>query len=369
MKIIDRYILRHFIQNLVFGILCFIIIFVLVDLFENLDKFLDNKVQGDIVFRYYLNFLPEIIKLIAPVGMLLASLFTISRFISYSELVAMKSAGISIYRYILPIFIFGIAITAFSVYFNGWIVPKSNTKKIEIENKYLGKSQQLQQVQNLYFQDKKNKIITISNYDKINKICYQASIFVFKPDNLSELMFRVDAKQMNWNDSKNEWEMVDAYERYFPDTREEKIVHSDMKLLSQIENIKSVTITPDLILKRQIKPEEMNLSDFRQYIDNIRESGLDVSKAEVDYYSIISFPFASLVTILFGVSISSNKRKGGAALQFGISLIVSFIYLGFVKISQVFGYNGDINPVITAWLANVIFLLISLVYLVKNNRL
>ena len=133
--------------------------------------------------------------------------------------------------------------------------------------------------------------------------------------------------------------------------------------------IKSITLTPELIIKRQIKPAEMNLSDFREYIDNIKESGLDVTKSEVDYYSIISFPFANLVTILFGVSISSNKRKGGAALQFGISLIVSFIYLGFVKISQVFGYNGDINPVITAWLANIIFFLISVIYLIRNNKL
>mgnify|MGYP003595390245 FL=1 len=171
--------MKHFIQNFIFGILCFILIFVLVDLFENLDKFIDNKVQSDIIIKYYLNYLPEILKLITPVGMLLASLFTISRFVSYSELIAMKSSGISIYRYILPILIFGIFITGISVYFDGWIVPKSNTKKIDIENRYLGKSQSVSQIQNLYFQDKKNKIITISNYDKINKVCYQASIYVF----------------------------------------------------------------------------------------------------------------------------------------------------------------------------------------------
>lgn len=369
MKLLDKYILKHFIQNLIFGIICFIFIFVLVNLFENLDKFLDNKIPLNILLKYYLNFLPEILKLIMPVGMLLASLFTISRFISYSELTAMKTSGISIYRYILPIFLFAILITGFSIYFDGWIVPKSSTKKIEIESKYLGKTYALNQVQNLYFQDKKNKIVTISNYDRINKVGYLSSIYVFSPDTSYKLLYRVDAKQMNWNDVTKEWELIEAYQRIFNTLQYEKVIYSNLLPVSKIEQVKTLTITPDLIIKRQVKPEELNLTDFRQYIDNIKESGMSTSKSEVDYYSIISFPFANLVTILFGVSISSNKRKGGAALQFGISLIVSFVYLGFVKISQVFGYNGDLNPIITAWLANLIFLVISVVYLIKNNKL
>ena len=113
MKLIDRYILKHFIINFFFGLLCFILIFILVDLFENLDKFLDKKLGLQKIFEFYIYFSPEIIKLIIPVAMLLASLFTISRFINYSELIAMKSAGISIFRYLFPILLFGGFITCF----------------------------------------------------------------------------------------------------------------------------------------------------------------------------------------------------------------------------------------------------------------
>ncbi|MCE1166130.1 MAG: LptF/LptG family permease, partial [Bacteroidetes bacterium] len=120
--------------------------------------------------------------------------------------------------------------------------------------------------------------------------------------------------------------------------------------------------------KKQLKPEELVLSEFKEFIDNLEASGQDVSKEKVDYYSIISFPFANIITIIFGVSISSNRRKGGAALHFGVSLIVSFIYLGFVKISQVFGYNGDLNPIITAWLANILFFTVSAVNFYRLNN-
>lgn len=73
MKILDKYILRNFVINFLFGILCFVIIFIAVDLIENLDKFIDKNVPTDIIIRYYIYFIPEILKLITPMGMLLAS--------------------------------------------------------------------------------------------------------------------------------------------------------------------------------------------------------------------------------------------------------------------------------------------------------
>jgi len=368
MKLLDRYILRSFVQNFLFGLLCFLIIFILVDLFENLDKFLDKKLSGYLLVQYYIYFIPEILKLITPVGMLLASLFTISRFITFSELTAMKSSGISIYRYLLPIFLFGILVTMFSIYFNGWIVPDTNSKKIEMERVYLGKDEIKSQIQNLYIQDKANKIIGLQSYDRYSKSSSNVTIQIFNKDTISKLEYRFDAKTMQWDSAKNDWKLYDLHSRYFLNENKEKISFLKSTYAKEIPEIGNLVLTPDLILKKQIKPDELTIPEFREFIDNLKSSGLDTSQAEVDYYSKISYPFANLVTIIFGVSVSSNRRKGGAALQFGISLIVSFFYLGFVKISQVFGYNGDINPVLTAWLANIIFFVVSVFNFIRLNR-
>lgn len=368
MKLIDRYILRSFIQNFFFGLLCFLVIFILVDLFENLDKFLDKKLSGYRLFQYYIYFIPEILKLITPVGMLLASLFTISRFINFSELTAMKSSGISIYRYLLPIFLFSVLITLFSIYFNGWIVPNSNSKKIEMERIYLGKDEIKSQIQNFYIQDKSNKIIGMQSYDRYSKSSSNITIQVFNKDTTSKLDFRFDAKTMQWDSTKKDWKFTDLHSRKFFSGGKEIIDFRKTAYAKEIEEVGSLVLTPDLIIKQQIKPDELTIPEFREFIDNLKSSGLDTSKAEVDYYSKISYPFANLVTIIFGVSVSSNRRKGGAALQFGLSLIVSFFYLGFVKISQVFGYNGDINPILTAWLANILFLGISIFNFLRLNR-
>jgi lipopolysaccharide export system permease protein len=70
--------------------------------------------------------------------------------------------------------------------------------------------------------------------------------------------------------------------------------------------------------------------------------------------------------VLFGLPISSNKRKGGIAIQFGVNLLITFLYLVFMKISQAFGKNGMLNPFLTAWFANFIFLIAAL-YNIKRT--
>lgn len=368
MKIIDKYILNHFIKNLLFGLLCFLFIFILVDLFENFDKFIDKNVSIDIIALYYVYFVPEILKLITPVGMLLASLFTISRFVNYSELTSMKSAGISLTRYLAPIMVVAFIITGFSVYFNGWIVPITNSKKLAIERNYLGRNQIFQNIQNIYIQDSKNRIIIINNYDKPLKICNNVSIQIFNKDTLNNMIYRFDANRMVYDTLRNDWQLYDLYVRKIGTDNAISLDFEKSKYISEIDQIKKINIDPSLIEKNQLKPEELILSDFKDFIDNLEKSGQETAKSKVDYYSIISFPFANIITVLFGVSVSSNRRKGGAGLQFGMSILVSFIYLGFVKISQVFGYNGDVNPILTAWLANIIFLAVSLANFVKLNK-
>ncbi|MCX6157920.1 MAG: LptF/LptG family permease [Ignavibacteriae bacterium] len=368
MKLLDKYILRHFIVNLLFGIFCFIIIFILVDLFENMDRFIDKKLSIIQLAQYYAYFIPDILKLISPIGMLLASLFTVSRFVNYSELTAMKSAGISIYRYLLPILLFGSIITGFAIYFNGWVVPKANQQKYNFERTILGRNLISDVTQNIYIQDKVNRVIIINYYNKTEQSCGNTLIQIFNSDTLQKVVKRLDIANMKWNSGKKDWKVENGFIRSFayPDKESLNVV-KDIDL-GDIAGFEKINLEPEQIEKKRLKPEELELTEFKVFIDNLEANGQDAAKEKVDYYSIISFPFASIITIIFGVSISSNNRKAGAALHFGISLIVSFIYLGFVKISQVFGYNGDVNPILTAWSANIMFLAVSLFNFYRLNR-
>ena len=98
MRTIDRYAVRQFVLTALFALLAFIVIFVVIDMMENLDDFLDRRATLGIIAMYYIYFIPEIVKLMIPVAMLLSALFTTGRFSTYNELTALKSSGVSLYR-------------------------------------------------------------------------------------------------------------------------------------------------------------------------------------------------------------------------------------------------------------------------------
>lgn len=352
-KLIDKYIIIQFVKNLLFALLCFIIIFILVDLFENLDKFIDNKLGLFMVFRYYFYFIPEIVRLVIPIAMLLATLFTAGRMLNFSEIVAVKNAGISLMRFMMPFLAVGVVVTAITIYFNNWTVPEANKKKFFMERNYLGKTRVVQGLSKLYFQDAKNRIVIIEQFNEVDLTANTVSILVFNPDTLTSLIKRVDASSMKWDNNK--WVMYKAIERSF--NQEGEVLKSyEEKPVMDIEGIGKLNVVPEQITKKQLKPDEMNYGELSDFIDNQVSGGQNVDKIKVDFYSKISFPFSSIIVIIFGISISTgSKKRKGLALQFGISILVSFIYLGFVKISQSFGYNGDLSPLFTAWLANIVF--------------
>jgi lipopolysaccharide export system permease protein len=109
----------------------------------------------------------------------------------------------------------------------------------------------------------------------------------------------------------------------------------------------------------------MDYPELKEFIESQRAAGQDVSRWMVDFHSKIAFPFASVIVVLFGVPFASIKRRSGLALEFGMCVAVTFLYLAFMKTSNVFGYNGDLNPLLTAWLANLIFLVLGLSNLLR----
>src|ERR1700730_3423527 len=102
MKLLDRYVIRQFILSTLVSIAAFIILFVAIDLMEKLDKFLDRKVPFSQVLDYYINFTPQMISLVLPIALLLGSLFTTGKMSQQTEIVATRSAGMSLYRFMLP---------------------------------------------------------------------------------------------------------------------------------------------------------------------------------------------------------------------------------------------------------------------------
>jgi len=347
LKIIDRYLIKQFLQTVFFSLLAFILIFLVVDAMENLDDFIDQDVPALQIIHYYIVFTPEIIKLITPVAVLFGALFTAGKASSLSELTAMRASGVSLYRFMAPFVVTAFVISIISLYFGGYVVPMANKTKIYIEQTYLKKGLAFTG-NNIYFQDSKTRIVSISYFDSNLNQANRVSIQDFNKNNLTEMTDRIDAQKMEYDSLSNSWIAYNGTKRTFTKDKESEKFFDTLK-------VSNLHFKPIDLSKKQEKPAEMNLGELSDLIDSQKRAGTNPTVAQIEYHSRFAFAMTSVIIVLFGLPISANKRRSGLAVQVGINILIAFVYLVFMKVSQAFGKNGALDPILTAWFANIIF--------------
>ena len=214
MKIIDKYLIKQFLQTVLFGLLGFTLIFIVIDAMENLDDFIDQSVPAIKIIHYYIVFAPEIIRLMTPVAVLFSALFTAGKAANLSELTAIKASGVSLFRFMLPFLITTIIISLFSVYFSGYVVPMANKTKLNIEQEYLKKNITFSG-SNIYFQDSKQRIVSISFFDNNSNRANRVSIQDFYTNDLKQMQSRIDANSLTYDTLKNIWVANNGIKRNF----------------------------------------------------------------------------------------------------------------------------------------------------------
>jgi lipopolysaccharide export system permease protein len=360
LKIIDKYLITQFLQTIVFALLTFLMIFIIIDVMEHIDEFIDYNVPLHIVLKYYVVFLPQMIRYMTPISVLLAALFVTGKLSDLNEVTALKAGGMSLYRYMMPFVITTFFISLFSVYFGGYLSPKANKIKVSIERDYMDWGT-IRSGHNIFFQDTKSKIVSIASYSVKSEQANIISIQEFNPNNLTQMIERTDARKMKYDSSSGCWILMNGIQRHFVDDKESVTKFDEIK-------IRNLHFTPEDIIKKQIKNEEMTLTELRQLAKEELEAGNDPTRVEIEFHSRIAFAFASIITVLFGLPISTNKRKGGLALQFGINLLITFTYLVFISISQAFGKNGVMSPVLTGWFANMVFFAAAIINIARTPK-
>ena len=347
MKILDKYLIKQFLQTIVFGLLAFTVIFIVIDAMENLDDFIDQNVPALTILHYYFVFSPEIIKLMLPVSVLFSALFTAGKSANLSELTAMRASGVSLYRFMSPFVATTLVICLLSIYFGGYIVPMANKTKIYIEQVYLKKGI-VYSGSNIFFQDSQTRIVSISFFDIATNNASRVSIQDFNATNLTGMTSRIDAQSLKFDSLSSNWIAMDGVLRSFFNVSQSADYFDSLK-------IDDLNFKPEDLIKKQRKPQEMNLNELIDLIDTQERAGNDPTATLIEYHSRYAFALTSVIIVLFGLPISANRRKGGLAVQVGINILITFIYLVFMKVSQAFGKNGALDPILTAWFANLIF--------------
>ena len=126
MRLLDRYVLQNFVIPFLYSTCGFLAIWLVFDLSGNGHDFIEAHVKPATLAYFYLTQFPQILVICLPVGLLLALLYSLSRMSRANEIISMLTAGQSVQRVILPLFVFGLCTALFSLALNYQLAPHSD---------------------------------------------------------------------------------------------------------------------------------------------------------------------------------------------------------------------------------------------------
>ena len=162
--ILDKYIVISFIKKLLNILSVFVIIFLVVDIIEDIDKILDYSITFRGISMLYIYSIPQYINIAFPMAILISTVMTFTIFQKNNELTALKAAGVSIYRLTIPFMILGVVFSMGMFFFENLVVTQSTTLKTELEQKYFKNGKKRQVNNNILVQLDEDRIISIEKF-------------------------------------------------------------------------------------------------------------------------------------------------------------------------------------------------------------
>lgn len=351
----DRHIFTKLLTITVFVMAVLIFIFILIDFSENSEDFTDKGAALSEIFRlYYLNYIPEMIRLMSPLAVFIACLILTGQMTERLEIIALKASGISLYRLIVPYLVFGILVAVSISYLDAYVIPNSNSERIEFEKKYLGGSSDRLDRGRIFRQDSDSTIVSFNFFESSTNTGYQASIVTFENNQVKRV---ANANRIEWDDSLSQWTVDRLRERNFSDGA---YVETDT-----INVTLGLNLYPRDLARRSSDIYQLTYPEAFIYINSIERIGAGgTSLPRTQLYSRIAYPLSVFVVCLLGFSIAAERRKGGRGFYIAAGLGTSLIYLAFMKIIEPFGYAGTLSPEVASFFPHLLFLLIGWILLI-----
>ncbi len=349
LKTLDRYIIKKFLGTFIFSIILIISLAIIIDLSEKIDSFIEKQVPlNEIIFRYYINFVPYYINLFLFLFVFISVVFFTAKMADNSEIIAILGSGISFRRLMYPYFISALVLAVSSFFLSNFIIPPANRERLNFENTYINGTY-YNSDRNIHKQISPGVFIYMESFNTLNNTGNKFSIEHFKNENL---ISKLISKKVVWDSTINKWTIYDYYIREI--RRNKDIIIKGKKIDT------SLNITPIDFQRRDTEKSTMDYFELNKYIAEKKLRGeSNVNTYIIEKQQRRAFPFSTFILTLIGVSLASRKTKGGTGLKLGIGLLISFVYIFSMQIAAQFSIKGGFSPVLAAWTPNIIFAIVA----------
>jgi lipopolysaccharide export system permease protein len=346
MTILDKYLAKEILKCLVIVLAVVLGLYVIVEFFNKADNFMEAGLSISRLIRYLQLELPLIIVQITPIAALLAVMVALGLMNKNNEIIALKSAGGSIYFLLRAVLAIAVMLGVVVFFLSEIVVPITISKANRIWLTEVKKKPALATRQKNIWIKGNRTIYFIKYFNPQNQSISGVTLNYFdKEFNLSK---RVDANKALYR--KEAWIFYDIMEQKFNAGSRTY----DVRFYPQ--RVEKIDILPEDLKRVFKKSEEMNIAELFSYIQEVESEGYDATTFRVDLHARFALPVLTVIICIIGLGIAV-KRKGreGPSVSIALGAVMVFLYWVLHSFCVSLGYGGLLPPFVAAWISNIIF--------------
>ena len=328
-----------------------------LDLLGQSGKILAQPGNGNSELWTYVTYrAPQIISFVLPFSVLLGTLITLATLNQNSEVIAMKSGGLSAHQILAPLFIASFGVAALLFAFNESVVAPATAKLSAWERVDFGKVPMTRNIRsNIWVRDGDNLVRALTVAGRGEAIRLSGVTVFSRTRGGLRSMVQGDAARLE----NGRWRLSGAT-RFDVATGEEVAVPN--ATLPE-------TLTPDQFTLSDVDADALSFAELRGAIAELDAAGRPTRTLEASLWHKISGPLSSVLMPLLGaVAAFGLARSGQLFVRAVIGMALGFAYFVADNFSLAMGNIGAYPPLLAAWAPFVLFFLIGETVLVRTEE-
>lgn len=341
----DRFLLKEILKFTLLALASLVTIYLLIDVFEEIDYFLNHRTGLFLIFLYYLHLLPEAINLLFPASLILAIFMVYGRMTRRKELVALRSAGVPLLRIFQPAILVGFFSTFFLFGSKEFLEIPLKRRLRDFRQRRIERREipQEERRRDIYYIGEGNYIFYIQELEKKGRM---GKFAITHLDENQKVKKRYDGEMAIWDGKK--WVGKNVFIRQFSGGGEALERKDTFSLLFIKER-------PNDFFREIESCEEMRLKELCTHIRKMKKIGYPTDKEEVEFNLRFASAFIGLIVILLGLPLAVRLHRGGVTLGLGLGLLFSFLFWGLIQIFRALGEARILSPFLAAFLPHLLF--------------
>lgn len=378
MKTLDRYIFREVLGPFIFGLGAFTILFFSVETLGGVARMI-SKLDYIVILEYLACRLPQVMVFTFPMATLMACLLAFGRLSGEAELTALRASGLSFLRIATPALIFFFFLSIFNYWLNDAVVPHKMKRAYEILIE--SQSQDDDALRKAFMTSPKalengfEQMIYAHKFNLKEKTMSGVYIHYFY-ENLRRR--QVYSERARWNEKDDVWELENMRTTEYDENEAPLYESTAEKAWTGMKPGESPP-SPEEMSARKLRPEEMTRAELaEELVDLAKEIGrtpdLEAKiKTKRDRYAVMyhqkaSLPWVSFIFATFAIPLGVRPHRSSKSMGLGLSLVFILIFYILMTVGLVLGEAGTVDPMIGAWLPNIMFGIMGFVLLVQASR-